>query len=424
MALMGLFPSRHPLHPLSLMLELGDRFVRRRLWSPASVAIALLLLKQGGRQRTYRKMLSDMAREFSSLLGWSRKPSAASFAYARSKLSSESCHELLRAIVAKSDAVAGGRFQHPSGRRLIAIDSTRMVVPRTPSTVQRFPRPGYRGGARAHYPQALAVFAVDVVKRLPLDWVMLSKGHGEREGALQLAQGLREGDVLIFDRGFPARALLREVLDGKRDVVVRMTTNDANGWPEVLAFLAADLDEQMVDIRLDDQRVVRMRLIRRKFRPGRPRQHQTAQTMVVLTTLTDETVFPRDEILQIYTARWGVETVLRELKVDLDVEDFHSRSRIGLEQEIAMSLLWIALTSALQHIAERDLPDGRRVVRTHAAHAAERMIEAACAGKDPWQHYDQDLAWLRESSVKPRPGRSFPRYSKSPVGRFNNGMAK
>lgn len=421
---MGLFAHRHPLHPIALIQALGERFVRRRIWSPASVAIGLLLLKQGGSKRTYRKMIDDMARDFSSLVGWSRKPSAASFSYARSKLSSEQCHDLLRSVVAKSDAVAPGRFCHPSGRRLIAIDSTRMVMPRTSSTVQRFPRPGYRGGERAHFPQALAVFAVDVMKRLPLDWVMLTKGHGEREGALELAHGLRAGDIAIMDRGFPARALLRELVDQKLEVVVRMTTNEANGWPEVKDFLAADLDEQKVEVRLDDGRKMPMRLIRRAFRVGRPRKHQTAQTMVVLTTLLDETAFPRDEILRIYTARWGVETLLRELKVDLDVEDFHSRSRTGLEQEVAMSLLWIALTSALQHIAEDGLPDGRRVVRTHASHAAERMLEDACAGKEPWRLYERDIAWLKESSVKPRPGRSLPRYSKSPFGRFNNGMAK
>jgi len=421
---MALFSARHPLNVVSLMLSLGQRFVRKRIWSPASVAIGLLLLKQGGRKRTYRKMIDDMTRDYSSLLGWERKPSAASFACARTKLSSEQCHELLRTVVAKSDALAPGRFQHPSGRRLIAIDSTRMVMPRTNSTVQRFPRPGYRGGERAHYPQALAVFAVDVMKRLPLDWVMMTKGHGEREGGLQLAKGFREGDVALMDRGFPARALLRELLDQKLDVVVRMTTNDANGWPEVLEFLAGDRDEQHVQVRLDNDRMVQTRLIRRKFRAGRPRKHQTAETMVVLTTLTDAQAFPRDEILRMYTARWGVETMLRELKVDLDVEDFHSRSRTGLEQEIAMSLLWIALTSALQHIAEDGLPDGRRVVRTHAAHAAERMLEDACAGKDPWRLYDRDIAWLKESSVKPRPGRSHPRYSKSPFGRFNNSMAK
>lgn len=422
---MALPASLSPIHHLlSLCIDLGDRFQRRRVWSPLSVAVGLLLLKQGGRERTYANMLHIMAAKFSSLVGWQRKPSLASFTQARSKLTAEKCHELLRALIARVSAMAGGRFTHPSGRRLVAIDSTRIVMPRTPSTVQRYPRPGYRDGQRAHYPQALAVFAIDVMKRLPLDWVMLCKGRGEREGAIELAQGLHEGDIVIADRGFPGREFMRDLLDRKLDVVVRMTTAEACSWPEVDAFLAADLDEQQVDVRVDKDRSVPMRLIRRKFRAGRPKKHQKAETLVVLTTLVDQTTFPREEILRIYTARWGVETMLRELKVDLKIEDFHSRSRTGFEQEIAMSLILIALTSALQHIADLPLTEGRRVARTHCAYIAETMIETACAGKDPWEEWESHLAWLRSGATKPRPGRSLPRYSKSPFGRFNNSMAK
>lgn len=409
---------------LSLLTLLGDRFKRRRVWSPAAVAIGLLLLKQGGRRHTYGSMLLTMTEHFSAVFGWRRQPSEASFAQARGKLSQQQCRDVLGAVIAQVDATAGGRFAHPSGRRIVAIDSTRMVMPRTASTIRSFPRPGYGVGKRAHYPQALAVFAVDVMKRLPLDWVMLTKGHGEREGALKLARGLRPGDVVVLDRGFPAQAFLRNLIDQRLDVVVRMATSDVNSWHEVRAFLASGLREQEVDVRVGDDRTVRMRLIRRNFRPGRPRRHQQAETMVVLTTLLDQPGFSRDDILSIYTARWGVETLLRELKVQCDVERFHTRSRTGFEQEIAMSLLWIALTSALQHVAERPLPDGKRVARTRCAYAAELMITNACAGRDPLEHLDRYLTWLRSRAAKPRPGRSYPRQSKSPFGRFNNAMAK
>lgn len=409
---------------LSLLTLLGDRFARRRMWSPAAVAMGLLLLKQAGRRHTYSTMLLTMTEHFSAALGWQRQPSVASFAQARTKLSEQQCRDVLHAVTAQVDATAGGRFEHPSGRRIVAIDSTRMVMPRTASTIRRFPRPGYGAGKRAHYPQALAVVAVDVMKRLPLDWVMLTTGHGERAGALRLAQGLRAGDVVVLDRGFPAQAFLRDLVDQRLDVVVRMATSEVNGWHEVRAFLDSGQAEQEVDVRVGDDRTVRMRLIRRNFRPGRPRLHQQAQTMVVLTTLLDQQAFPRDEILRIYTARWGVETLLRELKVQFEVEHFHTRSRTGFEQEIAMSLLWIALTSALQHVAEQPLPDGKRVARTHCAYAAELMIANACAGRDPLEKLERYLEWLRSGATKPRPGRSYPRQSKSPFGRFNNAMAK
>jgi hypothetical protein len=411
-------------HLASLIHRLGDRFVRRRVWSPTAVAIGLLLLKQAGRRRSYSTMLRMMRDDFAETLGWKRMPTVASFVQARSKLSEQHCRDLLSAVVAQVDAAAGSRFTHPSGRRLVAIDSSRMVMPRTASTVQRFPRPGVRSDLRAHNPQALAVFAVDVMKRLPLDWIMLSKGHGEREGAIHLAQDLRPGDIVIVDRGFPARTFLGNLLDRRLDVVVRMTTSEANAWPEVLTFLESGQEECAVDVRVADDRSVRMRLIRRNFRPGRPRAHQKAQTMVVLTTILDAERFPRADILHIYTARWGVETLLRELKAQCEVERFHTRSRTGFEQEIAMSLLWIALTSALQHVAESTLLDGRHVARTHCAFAAERMIDRALAGKDPFANLEEDLAWLRKGATKPRPGRSYPRHRKYPFGRYNNDSAK
>lgn len=419
-------PQRHHAirHLLTLIHQLGDRFTRRRIWSPTAVAIGLLLLKQGGRHRSYATMLRMMNDHFAKELGWEERPSVASFAQARPKLSANKCRTLLSTVTAQVDATAGGRFIHPSGRRLVAIDSSRMVMARTASTVQRFPCPSGRDGVRVHNPQALAVFSVDVMKRLPLDWVLLTKGHGEREGAVHLAQGLRPRDIVIVDRGFPARAFLRDLLDLHLDVVVRMTTSEANAWPEVLAFLAAGHAEQEVSVRVADNRSVRMRLIRRNFRPGRPRAHQKAQTMVVLTTLCDLTVFPHDEILRIYTARWGVETLLRELKAQCDVERFHTRSRTGFEQEIAMSLLLISLTSALQHMAESTLESDRKVVRTHCAFIAESMIADACAGRDPFAKWEENLAWIRRGATKPRPGRSYPRHRKFPFGRYNNSTAK
>lgn len=417
-------PTAAVTHLLSLVAGLGDRFSRRRVWGPAAVAIGLLLLKQGGRHRSYATMLRIMEGHIARALGWDRMPSVSSFAQARGKLSEQQCRELLHAVTAQVDATAGGRFEHPSGRRLVAIDSTRLVMPRTTSTVQRFMRPCGRNAQRTHHPQALAVFAVDVTKRLPLNWVMLTKGHGEREGAVTLAQDLRAGDIVIVDRGFPARAFLGDLLVRRLDVVIRMTTSESNGWPEVLAFLASGDEQQEVDVRVSADCSVRMRLIRRNFRPGRPLRHQKAQTMVVLTTLLDHAQFPQDEILRIYTARWGVETLLRELKAQCEVERFHTRSRIGFEQEIAMSLLWIALTSALQHVAESTLPDGRRVVRTHCAFVAEMLITEACAGRDPHKRLAELILWIRSGSTKPRPGRSYPRRRKSPFGRYNNDTAK
>jgi len=419
-------PSR-PHDPIRLFLnicgDLGSKFVRQRIWGPHAVLVCLFLLKGARSRGNYRRLLRGMSEQVMALFSWRSRPSIASFSQARDKLGIDVCRSILRQVSERISACAPQRFQHPSGRRLVGIDGTHIVVPRTRSTLHSFPRPSNQW-LRTHYPQALAVMAVDLIKRLPLEWVLLAKGTAERAGAQVLSAVLKVGDVVIMDRGFPARWLLKEFLARQIDVVMRMTTSKANGWPEVQSFLASRQDEAVVEVRIDAKRTIPMRLIRRAFRTGRPKKHQKAETMVVLTTLMDAQQFPREEILRLYSARWGVETMFREIKVDLDLERFHSRSLVGIEQELATALIWIALTSAIQHLAENELPEGRMVYRTDCSHVAEMAVNAALLGNDPWATIEKFLPDVQRYHHLPRTGRSEPRHSKSPFGRFENDPAK
>ena len=58
-----------------------------------------------------------------------------------------------------------------------------------------------------HYPRALVV-AFDIVRRLPLEWVVLKKSTSERAAAEPLLKRLLRSDVVIMDRGYLARWLL------------------------------------------------------------------------------------------------------------------------------------------------------------------------------------------------------------------------
>lgn len=53
--------------------------------------------------------------------------------------------------------------------------------------------------------------------------------------------------------------------------------------------------------------------------------------MVILTTLRAEGGFTRDEIVKSYGARWGIETIFRELKSFAGLEPLHAKSALGVE---------------------------------------------------------------------------------------------
>lgn len=397
---------------------LDERFARARMWSPRSVFLAVLLLTRARRRTSYRDMLSTFLTDTAAFLSWDHRPSLSSLSEARGKLDLEACRTILRQVSARLEMMTPKRFRHPSGRRFIGLDGLHLIAPRSVDTRRRLNEAKYHSWFASHCPQALTVVAVDLMRRLPLDFILLPKGRGERAGAQQLAEHFRPGDVAVMDRGFPARWLLAEFLGRGIDVVVRMTTAKAGSWAEVAAFMKSGKNSAIVDLRIDAKRTVPMRLIRRNFRRGRPRRGQTPETMVILTTLTEADGFDRDTVIKLYESRWGVETVFREMKCEFDIERFHAKSVEGIQQEIAAVLTWIAFASAIQLIAESKLPEGRRVLRTLCFAEATKVMQAILAGGDLAQVLITALENVCLYHYAPKSGRSYPRERKSPIGRF------
>jgi hypothetical protein len=398
---------------------LDERFSRARMWSPRSVFLAVLLLTRARRRTSYREMMSTFLTDTAAFLDWSHRPSLSSLSEARSKLGLDACRTILRQVAARLETMTPKRFRHPSGRRFIGIDGLRLIAPRSDNTRRQLNEAKYSPWFASHCPQALTVVSVDLMRRLPLDFVLLPKGRGERAGAQQLAEHFRPGDVAVMDRGFPARWLLAEFLSRGIDVVVRMTAAKGGSWPEVIAFLKSGKAFTTVDVRIDKNRTMPMRLVRRSFRRGRPRRGQTAETMVILTTLKAEDGFDRDAIIKLYEARWGIESLFREVKCEFEIERFHAKSVAGIQQEIAAVLAWIGFASAIQLIAENKLPEGRRVLRTLCFAEATKVMQAILTGADISAVLIQALENVCLYHYGPKSGRSFPRERKSPLGRFS-----
>ncbi len=55
---------------------------------------------------------------------------------------------------------------------------------------------------------------------------------------------------------------------------------------------------------------------------------------MLLTTLTDANRAPREDLIALYSERWGIATFNRELKIIYQVERFRSRTAERFEQEL------------------------------------------------------------------------------------------
>lgn len=415
---------------LSAAKALPGRFLRKRRWSPHSVMVWLMVLTYPDRKTSYRGSLVVLKRFGLRAFGWAAVPTSASISVARRKMTVPMCRAVLKTVVAQCSQMMG-RCRHRYGeRRFIAFDGTRLVTRRSGDTARKLHRYRRPNGERVHNPQGLMVAAVDVFRRLPLDWIFVGKKVGERTAFMRLLDTLvlSRGDVAIMDRGLPSRALFGALLERGVDVVARMSTSDLVGWKEVQAFIASGEKSAVIDLAIGDTKksvTIRARLVERDRQRGRPRKGTTKQRMVIITTLTEADGFTRQELIKIYGARWGIESLFGELKSFMNVEPFHSEFVSGCEQEIAASLIWMALASSMQAEAESVFTDGRRVVRADCLRASADLLGELLDGRSIAESWENNISGLRKFAYKPRPERHAPRVCKMPFGRsIQRGGAK
>ena len=413
----------------NLTHSLPHRFERSRIWSPATVVAWLMVMTVPDRKMSYRRSLAYLTFYGRNLFGWETMPTLASISNARRKLTIDMCRDYLQELVRKCEAGMPSPKTPWGKRRFIAFDGSRMVLPRTGDTARKMGRPKKPDGSRVHNPQGLLVAAVDVFRRLPLDWTFAGKGIGERTAMGELVERLpwQAGDVAIMDRGFPSRKLFGLLKLRGIDIIARMTTSDANGWKELQPFLKSNKKNADIDISvpgLEGTVTVRVKVVERDRQRGRPRKGTKKERMVIVSTLREEDGFNRKALLKIYEARWGIETLFGEMKSFMQIENFHSGFVHGCEQEIVAAMIWMALASFIQTEAERTL-DGRRVVRADCLRAASDLIFDLLRGRNIEIQMRRDIAMLRRFSYQPKPDRHYPRECKRPFGRtIQKGGAK
>lgn len=184
--------------------------------------------------------------------------------------------------------------------------------------------------------------------------------------AHDLHRALREGDVVIGDRGLCAYTHLFALSQKKMHGVFRAGASWNIPFPAgkgprprhaynrhhtsvPLLVRSFSPDDQLIEIvkphnrakHLDPAwfatvpakmvvRVVRFRVRRPGFR---------AEEVLLLTTLLDAKAYPASEIADLYLTRWRIEQNIRHLKRTLGMERLKCKSKAGIERELLVFAL-------------------------------------------------------------------------------------
>lgn len=246
------------------------------------------------------------------------------------------------------------------GRRLIAIDGTDIALENSPELKRTFGCSGPKKAAAT----ALGSLAYGPLDHAVYDCRIAPYGTDERELAkLHLAR-LQElglgGSLLLFDRWYPSKEFLAYTLDTGFSFVMRVRRK----WN---LDVDAIQHEGWVTLSHDGCRL-RVRVIKVALSNG--------EVETLLTNLTGKEL-PAREAGELYFKRWGIETAYDILKSKLQLENFSSKTEIGVKQDFyaAIYLMGFAEICAAEATRSIEEADQGKILKYRRKANMNRSIE-------------------------------------------------
>ena len=243
------------------------------------------------------------------------------------------------------------------GMSVIGVDGSKYNLPATEDNRKEFdPQSGLDHEGKGQYPQCLVSTAYDVFRRIPVARTVLSIHVSEREEALNLLPSIRPGAVLVFDRGYPSYHVICSLRDNYNGYFIFRCPAKST-FPAVEEFVHIGRQEGYIlfhpsnnyleglSRRQKKAKVIQLRIIRLVSPDG--------TVSVLLTNLLNQSLFPREDIVDLYFRRWEVETNYRNEKVVLEIEEFHGKSANSIRQELYAVTIMSVIARTLMVLTSR-----------------------------------------------------------------------
>ena len=142
----------------------------------------------------------------------------------------------------------------------------------------------------------------------------------------------------------------------------------------------------------------------------------------LLTSLLDSQVHLHHELVDLYHRRWQIETIYREWKHGLDIQNLRSHTPAGVTKEVYAHLLlsnlvrWV-MTDATRDTTLHPVDLSYVTALTHVKNALLQMLRGNV--ERIRLLYEQLLVEVRNTRIRKRPGRSYARRCDKPRNRGN-----
>lgn len=298
-------------------------------------------------------------------------PSTAAIWKARSRLGVAPLRHLF-ARVCRPVATPDTQGAFYRGSRLTAIDGTTFDLPDTVANVEAFGRPprSGRGEQDVGYPQISMVGLVECGTHVIFDTALAALRIGEQALARTVLGSLRQGMLLLADRGFYGVDLWREAAATGADLLWRVRKDLVLPVIEELpdgSYLTEIFDRSDIH---HTRRGVPARAVEYTIAG-----HEGAYRLI--TTILEADKAPAAELAALYTQRWEFESTLDEIKTHLGGPHLVLRSQHpdGAEQELyGFLLVHHAIRHLMYQAARQADQDPDRISFIRSLRVARRQV--------------------------------------------------
>lgn len=359
---------------------------------------------------SWQVMWDTFVSSFPHLQG--RSPSRGRVAEARARLPIRLWRHLFEWVCQQAQE-RSEPFDLWKGHRVVLADGTCVSMSDQPELVKAFGVNTGRHG-QGRYPLARLVTLCLAGTRVILDYAIGRYDDGESTLTFPLLDHLQKGDLLIADRHFAAAHYYvyyqRKGLEfltraHQRLKISRIKRLVHYGPGDFIGRLHINKRYRQDDQSLPPSLAVR-------FIMATLRVRGQLQVVWFVTSLLDSDRYPAEQIIELYTRRWRIETLFREVKIELSVDVLRSQTPDGVRKEIIARLaaLNIVRTIMLEAAIYRGV-DPLRISFVHSLRAIlsfSPMLAWAPLSQLP-DIYRAMLAEIGSHVVPERPGRLEPR---------------
>lgn len=386
---------------------------RRRVITPVVTVLHMILAALWPEESfaaSWQVIWDSMVSRLSRAAG--RSPRSGSVSKARSRLPLALWEHLFEWLSKKAQKLSQ-RFDKWRGHRVVLLDGTCVSMPDEPQLFEAFGTSRGKHGKRK-YPLARLVTVALANTMTVLAYRIGGYPEAETTLGFRLLETLEKGDILVADRLFAAahfyhfyvsHALEFLTRVHQRLRISRLRRIVAYGRGDFVTELKINKIYRKKDPTLPSK--VMVRLIHAVIRIRGKRQ-----VIWLVTSLLDGERYPAREIIGLYARRWRIETLLREVKVDLSADVLRSKTSEGIRKEIAARLMAVNIVRMM--ILEAALQHDVDPLRISFAHATRAILAFADAlGSEPIEKlpgiYQAMLREIAAHLVPQRPGRNEPR---------------